>query len=111
MFSVWYFGSAYFITNYLLILPSKYLKVICRIENFGSTPMQFEDTSTIQQVVSAAFRKQNIQTCDAAIWFNGRNAYPEDSLSYLNIHNDQECSIHIRPRLRGGQPPPRYDTD
>ncbi|XBH74338.1 hypothetical protein VPH35_101307 [Triticum aestivum] len=81
------------------------IQVIVYIGNFSPFPMQFEDNSTIEHIVCAAFQKQNINKFDAIIRVNSRNAYLQDTLSYLNINNDKECSLYIGPRLRGGQPP------
>ena len=67
--------------------------------------MQFEDNCTIEQIVHAAFQKQNVKISDAVIRFNNRNAYLEDKLCFLNRNNAKECSVYIGPRLRGGQPP------
>ncbi|KAM3318011.1 hypothetical protein ACQJBY_035635 [Aegilops geniculata] len=81
------------------------IQVIVYIGNFSPFPMQFEDNSTIEHIVCAAFQKQNINKFDAIIRVNSRNAYLQDTLSYLNINNDKECSLYIGPRLWGGQPP------
>ncbi|XP_044361838.1 uncharacterized protein [Triticum aestivum] len=81
------------------------IQVIVQIDNFGSLPLPFEDGCTIQEIVSAAFRKRNVCIPDAVLRFNGRNAYPEDRVCSLNTGNSKVCTLYIRPRLRGGQPP------
>ncbi|XBI85954.1 hypothetical protein VPH35_093995 [Triticum aestivum] len=43
------------------------IQVIFRIGNFRSFPMQFEDNCTIEQIVYAAFQKQNVKISDAVI--------------------------------------------